>query len=277
MHAPPDVVLFAFGLTLLAGLATGIGSAIAFFARRTNYRLLAISLAFSAGVMLYVSFIEIMPKAHAALAQSHSDRVAGWLAAASFFGGMALIGMIDYFVPGAENPHEVRAVSEVEQMRTEIAEHHGHSARLLRMGVLAALAIGIHNFPEGLATFIAALDNPQVGIAIAIAIALHNIPEGVSVSVPIFYATGSRAKAFTWSLLSGIAEPLGAALGYLLLRSIVSPSMMGFAFGGVAGIMVFISIDELLPTAREYGKGHETIYGVIAGMIVMSLSLLLLR
>lgn len=277
MHAPPDVVLFAFGLTLFAGLATGIGSAIAFFAHRTNYRFLAVSLAFSAGVMLYVSFLEIMPKAQVALAQNHSDRVASWLAAASFFGGMALIGLIDYFVPGAENPHEVRAVSEVEQMRTEIAEHHGHSGKLLRMGILAALAIGIHNFPEGLATFIAALDDPKVGIAIAIAIALHNIPEGVSVSVPIFYATGSRAKAFTWSLLSGVAEPLGAAIGFLLLRSFFSANVMGFAFGGVAGIMVFISIDELLPTAREYGKGHEAIYGVIAGMVVMSLSLLLLK
>ena len=280
MNASPDAVLFAFGLTLFAGLATGIGSALAFFARRTNYRFLAVSLAFSAGVMLYVSFLEIMPKAQAALSQGHSERMAGWLAALSFFGGMALIGLIDWFVPGAENPHEVRAVSEVEQMRHEIAEHHGHSGqtgKLLRMGILAALAIGIHNFPEGLATFIAALDNPKVGIAIAIAIALHNIPEGVSVSVPIFYATDSRAKAFGWSVLSGLAEPLGAAIGYLLLRNFFSPDVMGFAFGAVAGIMVFISIDELLPTAREYGKGHETIYGVIAGMGVMALSLLLLK
>jgi ZIP family zinc transporter len=280
MNATPDAVLFAFALTLFAGLATGIGSAIAFFARRTNYRFLAVSLAFSAGVMLYVSFLEIMPKAQAALALTHSERTAGWLAALSFFGGMALIGLIDWFVPGAENPHEVRAVSEVEQMRHEIAEHHGHSGqtgKLLRMGILAAVAIAIHNFPEGLATFIAALDNPRVGIAIAIAIALHNIPEGVSVSVPIFYATDSRAKAFGWSVLSGLAEPLGAAIGYLLLRTFLSPDVMGFAFGAVAGIMVFISIDELLPTAREYGRGHETIYGVMGGMGVMALSLLLLK
>ncbi len=280
MNATPDAVLFAFALTLFAGLATGVGSAIAFFARRTNYRLLAVSLAFSAGVMLYVSFLEIMPKAQAAFAQAHSERTAGWLAALSFFGGMALIGLIDWFVPGAENPHEVRAVSEVEQMRREIAEHHGHSGqsgKLLRMGMLAAVAIAIHNFPEGLATFIAALDNPRVGIAIAIAIALHNIPEGVSVAVPIFYATDSRAKAFGWSVLSGLAEPLGAAIGYLLLRTFLGPDVMGLAFGAVAGIMVFISIDELLPTAREYGRGHETIYGVIAGMGVMALSLLLLK
>lgn len=279
MNPTPDAVWFAFGLTLFAGLATGIGSAIAFFARRTNYRLLAISLAFSAGVMLYVSFLEIMPKAQAALAQSHSERMAGWLAALAFFGGMALIGLIDYFVPGAENPHEVRAVSEVEQMRHEIAEHHGHSGhtgKLLRMGILAAVAIAIHNFPEGLATFLSALEDPAVGLAIAIAVALHNIPEGVSVAVPIFYATGRRKAAFGWSLLSGLAEPLGAAVGYLVLRPYLTSSVMGVLFGAVAGIMVYISLDELLPTSRAFGKGHDSLYGLLAGMGTMALSLLLL-
>jgi ZIP family zinc transporter len=154
----------------------------------------------------------------------------------------------------------------------------------MRMGLFTALAIGIHNFPEGLATFLAALENPHLGIAIAIAIALHNIPEGISVSVPIFYATGDRKRAFLYSLLSGLAEPIGAGVAYLILLllsggqgTVVPPELMGILFGGVAGIMVYISLDELLPTSRAYGKGHDSLFGLVAGMGVMALSLLLMR
>lgn len=152
------------------------------------------------------------------------------------------------------------------------------------MGLFTALAIGIHNFPEGLATFLAALENPHLGIAIAIAIALHNIPEGISVSVPIFYATGDRKRAFMYSLLSGLAEPVGAGVAYLVLLffaggndAVVPPELMGILFGGVAGIMVYISLYELLPTSRAYGKGHDSLLGLVAGMAVMALSLLLMR
>ena len=149
--------------------------------------------------------------------------------------------------------------------------------KLMRMGLFTALAIAIHNFPEGLATFFAALEDPTLGVPIAIAIALHNIPEGISVSVPIFYATGSRKKAFTLSVLSGVSEPVGAIVGYLLLRSFFTPAIMGVLFGIVAGIMVYISLDELLPTAREYGKNHEVLYGIVSGMAIMALSLLLFK
>jgi ZIP family zinc transporter len=152
------------------------------------------------------------------------------------------------------------------------------------MGIFTALAIGIHNFPEGLATFLAALQDPSLGIAIAVAIALHNIPEGVSVSVPIFYATGSRKKAFLYSSLSGLAEPVGAVIGYLAIRvflggdtAIIPPEVMGALFGGVAGIMVYISLDELLPASRAYGKGHDSLLGMVAGMLAMALSLLLMK
>jgi ZIP family zinc transporter len=152
------------------------------------------------------------------------------------------------------------------------------------MGLFTALAIGIHNFPEGLATFLAALQDPSLGVAIAVAIALHNIPEGISVSVPIFYATGDRRKAFLYSLLSGIAEPVGAAVAYVVLLLFlgggangVPPQLMGILFGGVAGIMVYISLDELLPTSRAYGKGHDSLIGLISGMLVMALSLLLMQ
>jgi ZIP family zinc transporter len=154
----------------------------------------------------------------------------------------------------------------------------------MRMGLFTALAIGIHNFPEGLATFLAALQDPHLGIAIAVAIALHNIPEGISVSVPIFYATGNRRKAFLYSSLSGLAEPVGALIGYFTIRLFLGggacaiPSeVMGVLFGGVAGIMVYISLDELLPTSRAYGKGHDSLCGLVAGMVVMAASLLLMK
>jgi len=293
----------AFGLTLFAGMATGIGSAIAFFARRTNHRFLSVATGFSAGVMLYVSFVEILVKGSDALAAAYGEYWAHWLNAASFFAGILLIGIIDNLVPAAENPHVTHAEDESAPLRDPSAplpdfaalstssaaaptglHDHGHDRKLLRMGLFTALAIGIHNFPEGLATFLAALEDPKVGAAIAVAIALHNIPEGVSVSVPIFYATGSRGKAFVLSVLSGVAEPVGAVIGFGVLRLIAGPSpeglppqFMGMLFGGIAGIMVYISLDELLPTSRAYGKGHDSLFGLLAGMIVMALSLLLMK
>jgi zinc transporter, ZIP family len=297
-------VWVAFGLTAFAGMATGIGSIIAFTAKRTNYRFLSVATGFSAGVMLYVSFVEIFVKGVESLTLRYGDYWGHWVNAASFFGGMLLIGVIDNLIPAAENPHETHSEAETlplhnpsvphpdfhqaaagESARAE--GHHDHSAdhhKLMRMGLFTALAIGIHNFPEGLATFLAALQDPSLGVAIAVAVALHNIPEGISVSVPIFYATGNRKKAFFYSMLSGLAEPVGAGIAYLALRFFVGgddgllpPQVMGILFGGVAGIMVYISLDELLPTSKAYGKGHDSLYGLVAGMLVMALSLLLMK
>lgn len=295
-------VWIALGITLLAGLATGIGSIIAFTAQRTNYRFLSVATGFSAGVMLYVSFVEIFFKGLTALTERFGDYWGHWINAGSFFGGMLLIGLIDNLIPAGENPHEIRTETETRPLHDDQAPlapspevrealhlgyGHGHTHdhhKLMRMGLFTALAIGIHNFPEGLATFLAALENPHLGIAIAIAIALHNIPEGISVSVPIFYATGDRKRAFLYSLLSGLAEPIGAGFAYLILLllsggqgTVVPPELMGILFGGVAGIMVYISLDELLPTSRAYGKGHDSLFGLVAGMGVMALSLLLMR
>jgi zinc transporter, ZIP family len=267
--------LFALGLTLFAGLATGVGSFVAFFAKRTDFRFLAVALGFSAGVMLYVSFMEILPKAFESLEAVYSPQSAGWLAVGGFFLGILIIGLIDWVVPKVENPHEPRAAGDVAELKTE-GPPPERSRRLVRTGLVVALAIAIHNFPEGMVTFLAALENPQLGIAIAIAVALHNIPEGVSVSVPIYFATGSRRKAFTLSFLSGLAEPVGAIVGFLLLRPLLDTGLVGIVFAAVAGIMVFISLDELLPTAREYGKQHHVLYGIVAGMAVMAVSLLLL-
>lgn len=259
-------VLFAFVLTLLAGLSTGIGSGIAFVCRSTNRKFLSVSLGFSAGVMIYVSLVEIMGEAREALVRELGARPGSWATVAAFFGGMLVIAVIDKLIPEEENPHEVKSVEEEETT---------NAGRLMRMGVFTALAIAIHNFPEGLATFVSAMQEPGLAIPIVVAIAIHNIPEGIAVSVPIYQATGSRSKAFRYSFLSGLAEPLGALLGWLVLRPIMNDTVFGVLFAGVAGIMVFISFDELLPAAREYGEHHLSLYGLISGMVVMAVSLLL--
>lgn len=295
-------VWIAFGLTFFAGMATAIGSIIAFAAKRTNYRFLSVATGFSAGVMLYVSFVEIFPKGVDSLMQRFGEIGAQWINACSFFGGMLLIGLIDNLIPAAKNPHETRAETEMlplhepaasapgsgslpaARMNSPEVQGHGAHHKLLRLGMFTALVIGIHNFPEGLATFLAALQDPGLGLAIAIAIALHNIPEGISVSVPIFYATGSRRKAFLYSSLSGLAEPAGAIIGYAAIRFslgihtvAIPPEIMGVLFGGVAGIMVYISVDELLPTSRAHGRGHDSLFGLVGGMLVMAISLLLMK
>ena len=283
-------IVFAFGLTLFAGLATGIGSLLAFFSKRTSPRFLAGALGFSAGVMIYVSFIEIFVKANDSLGKALGYAAGYRLTTLAFFGGMAVIALIDNLVPEYENPHEIRAVDQLSECgegqsgtsdqadqpdqpdQPDQAYNHGN---LKRMGLFSALAIAIHNFPEGIATFTGALQDPALGVSIAVAIAIHNIPEGIAVSVPLYYATGSKKKAFIWSALSGLSEPIGAVVGYFLLMQFFNELMFGIMFAGVAGIMVYISLDELLPTAEKYGEHHIAIYGVISGMVVMAVSLLL--
>lgn len=263
-------VLFALSLTLLAGLATGIGSLIAFFTSTTNKKFLSISLGFSAGVMIYVSMVEIFVKAKDSLTSEMGEQPGYWVTVIAFFGGMLVITLIDKFIPKQGNPHELKKVEDMNISPQEMKDQ-----QLMRMGVFTALAIGIHNFPEGIATFISAMEDPGLGIAIAIAIAIHNIPEGIAVAVPIYYATGSKKKAFKLSFLSGLAEPVGAIFAFLILMPFLNDIMFGVIFAAVAGIMVFISLDELLPAAKEYDEAHDSIYGLIAGMAVMAVSLLL--
>lgn len=269
MEASTGTILFAFGLTLFAGLSTGIGSALAFYTKQTNKKFLSAALGFSAGVMIYVSFVEIFVKARESLELIYGSRGGLLLTTVSFFAGIFIIGLIDKLVPSGKNPHEIRDVNEMDKDKEENDE-------LMRMGLFSALAIAIHNFPEGLATFISALQDPSLGISIAIAVAIHNIPEGIAVSVPIFYATGSKKKAFKYSFLSGLSEPLGAIVGYFLLRNIFDERIFGVVFAAVAGIMVYISLDELLPTAQKYGEHHVAIWGLVLGMGVMAVSLILL-
>jgi ZIP family zinc transporter len=253
-------------LTVFAGLATGIGSIMALFAKRTNIKFLSISLGFSAGVMIYVSFVEIFVKSEESLVEAVGTGLSSWINVLAFFGGIGMIALIDFLVPSGENPHEMR---DVEDMKVR-------DQKLMRVGVFTALAIAIHNFPEGLATFLSAIKDPSLGIPIAVAIAIHNIPEGIAVAVPIYHATGNKKKAFGYSFLSGIAEPVGALLGFTLLRVFFNDLIFGIVFSGVAGIMVYISLDELLPSAEKYGEHHLSIIGLVAGMSVMALSLLIL-
>ncbi len=275
-------LVIAFGLTLFAGLATGIGSIMAFMSKRTSPQFLAGALGFSAGVMIYVSLIEIFVKANDSLGEALGTAAGYRLTTFSFFGGIALIAIIDQLVPEYENPHELRGVDDMNKPCRAAAPATGPAAsgenemnneNLKRMGFFSALAIAIHNFPEGLATFTGALQDPALGLSIAVAIAIHNIPEGIAVSVPLYYATGDKKKALGWSFLSGLSEPVGALVGYFLLMQFFNELMFGILFAGVAGIMVYISLDELLPTAEKYGEHHIAIMGVIAGMIVMAVSL----
>ena len=261
-------IWLAFGLTVIAGLSTGIGSTIAFFAKKTNTKFLSLSLGFSAGVMIYVSMVEIFFKAQESLKAVLGGKIGATVTVISFFGGMFLIALIDKLIPQKDNPHEIQKVE-------NISESNLNTDKLMRTGIFTALAIAIHNFPEGLATFVSALQEPSLAIPIVAAISIHNIPEGIAVSVPIYYATGNKKKAFLYSVVSGLSEPLGAIIGYLILMPFMNDMTYGILFAAVAGIMVFISLDELLPSAREYGNHHLSIYGVVAGMIVMAVSLLL--
>ena len=271
-----DNFWFALGLTVLAGLSTAIGSALAFFTKGVSPRFLSVSLGFSAGVMIYVSMVEIFSKARESLSGFYGDYMGLLITTISFFAGIAVIAVIDKFVPSFENPHEIRSIKDMDSKDSNADKNEASTKNeFYRMGIFSAIAIGIHNFPEGLATFVAALDDPALGISIAVAIAIHNIPEGIAVSVPIYYATGSRKKAFGLSALSGLAEPVGALVGFFLLYPFMNDAFFGILFASVAGIMVYISLDELLPAAEKYGEHHLAIYGLISGMAVMAVSLVL--
>lgn len=261
-------ILFAFSLTLFAGLSTGIGSALAFFTKRTNTKLLSFALGLSAGVMIYVSFVEIFPQSITHITSHFGlSKKAELITVLSFFIGMGIVFLIDMLVPKNENPHELHKVEDVEKHK---------SLELKRVGIMTAIAIAIHNFPEGIATFTAAMVSPELGIPIAVAIAIHNIPEGIAVSIPLYHATGNRSKSFWLSFSSGLAEPLGGLFSFLILSKFLSPYLLGIILAAVAGIMVYISVDELLPAAEKYGKHHYAIVGFVVGMAIMAGSLIIL-
>lgn len=260
-----NALLLAFALTMIAGLSTGIGSVIAFLGKKTDNRFLSAALGLSAGVMIYVSFMELLPESVSLLSALYSGRRATGYMLLAFFVGIGVIALIDRLVPEDENPHEIQFVPG-EVRRTG----------LKRTGIMLAFAIGVHNFPEGLATFASALADKDIALPIVVAIAIHNIPEGMAVSVPIYQATGNRKKAFIYSFLSGMAEPVGALLGFLFLLPFWTPALNALLLAFVSGIMVYISFDELLPGTERFGCHHWGVFGVVLGMALMAVSLLLL-
>ncbi|MBX1194629.1 zinc transporter ZupT [Campylobacter jejuni] len=282
-----EQIFIAMLLTLFAGFSTAIGSIIAFFSRKDDLRVLSLGLGFSAGVMIYISFMEILPTALKDFKNHYDSHWAELLGLACFFGGILMSLLIDKLIPEDVNPHEPKEdLSELKicplpqkgqnppKFHPGEKLHQINTKALKRTGIFTALAIAIHNFPEGFATFISSLDNLTLGIAIAVAI--HNIPEGLAVSLPIYHATGDKKKAFIYSALSGLAEPLGAFVGALILLPFIGDLTLAISFAVIAGIMVFISLDELLPAAKTYDKAHDSLYGLIVGMAIMALSLNLL-
>jgi len=261
--------MFAFLVTLVAGLFTGIGGLIALFAKKDNTNFLAICLSFSAGVMIYISFVEIFDKARESLVYVHGDEKGIFITSLAFFGGIAIIAVIDRLIPHEdETLQSLTPKSDISSLTIK------DTTALRRMGLMSALAIAIHNFPEGLVTFVATMEDPSLGIAIAFAIAIHNIPEGIAMAVPIYYATGSRKKALLISVLSGLTEPLGGLFAYFFLLNFFSDNMFGIIFAAVGGIMVYISFNQLLPTAQKYGNHRTVMKGLFAGMLVMAVSLI---
>ena len=279
-------ILFAFLLAIFAGASTCAGAAIAFFSKQDNTKMLSAGLGFSAGVMVYLSFVELLPasiKEFSKLSQN-GEIIALFI----FFASMLACIFIDKVVPDDVNPHEIEAPEAYCGLRScyfndrelciakqALAQDNAPASNktLRRTGILTAFAIALHNFPEGFATFASGLESIKLGVVVALAVAIHNIPEGIAVSLPIYHATGQKRKAFIFAALSGLAEPLGALVGALLILPLFGASAVAVSFALVAGVMIFISFDELFPVAKAYASGHECLYGLIAGMAVMAFSL----
>lgn len=262
----------ALAVTLMAGLATSIGGFLGTHERVRTRSVLAVALAFAAGLMITISLLEVMPAAMAGMLEDHDAVVALAVVTAVFLIGGALVWVIDRFVPASLNPADIEGVEDVQSAADVLT-----NARLLRSGLLVALLVALHNLPEGMATFLAMMRDPTAGVTLAVAIGIHNIPEGIAVAAPVYAATGSRLKAFSWATLSGLAEPLGGVAGYLLLSLVVPGELFHVTPALVAGMMVAVSLRELIPAARRYQRRRgQAATGMAAGAAVMLVSLWLL-
>lgn len=261
----------AFGITLLAGLSTGIGGLLTLWVKEVNHKLLSGTLGFSAGVMLYISMIEMFPEASKTLVNIYGFTSGYGYTTIAFFGGIAFIAVVDRLIPGCSAPEEFKNSNFAKQIESTVKVN---DFNMLRTGLFTALVVAMHNFPEGLVSFITGLKNPALGISIGISMAIHNIPEGIVVFSPVYYGTGSKRKAFCCTLYSGLSEPLGALIGYFLLYNFINSTTLSIVLAIVAGIMVYISVDELLPSAQKYGGHSIAIYGFIFGMAIMALNIL---
>ena len=270
----------ALFLSLLAGLSTTIGSFIAFFMKKPKPRFISFIMGFSAGVMILISFVELLQKSIASI---------GFIFGLTFF----FVGMLIMFLIDILISHQYEFEESIEMLTKENGScephlHYGHrhkqrhrynrdknNVNLAKTSIFIVFGIFIHNFPEGMVTFVGTLKEVELGLMLALAIALHNVPEGIAVAVPIYVCTGSKKKAFKWSFISGMSEPLGALVTWIILFPFLSDELLSVLLGVVAGVMVYISLDELLPVSRSLGKEHISILGIITGMIVMTISLTL--
>ncbi len=261
----PENYGIALLITFLAGLATAIGAGIAFVVKKDNMKALSIGLGFSAGVMIFLSFMDILPKADEMLSVMFPHKHQ-WVVYVSFIIGLLIAILIDFFLPDH--------VDEEEMLHPDMPAK--HNSMIKHAGLLTAIAICVHNFPEGMATFMTSTQDLTLGISVGLAIAIHNIPEGIAVALPVYQATGKRRYAMLYAALSGISEPIGAIIGMFLLNLFMPQIMVGASMAAVAGIMIYISFDTLLPLAKEYGSWHLSMIGIVSGMLFIWTSLLLL-
>lgn len=265
----PNNIGIAFSLTMLAGLTTAIGGAIAFVTKKDNLKALSIGLGFSAGVMIFVSMVDIIPNAEKLLQLNFPNKFQ-WLVYGGFVAGLIVSILIDYFLPDHVDTEELlhpESTGEMDKRKIY---------RLKRAGILTAVAICVHNFPEGMATFLTTTQDVTLGLSVALAIAIHNIPEGIAVALPIYHVTGKKRYAMLYAGLSGITEPIGAVVGMFVFSLFLPHILVGFLMAAVAGIMTYISFDTLLPLAKEYGNWHLSIVGIMSGILFIWLSLILL-
>lgn len=258
----------AFALTMLAGLTTAVGGIVAFITKKDNLKVLSLGLGFSAGVMIFISFVDIIPNSENIL-KINFPSTYQWMIFAGFVIGILISVIIDYFLPDHVDTEELLHPDD-----PNISSHSHY--KLKRAGFMTALAICIHNFPEGMATFLTTTQNITLGVSVAFAIAIHNIPEGIAVALPIYHATGKKRYAMLYAALSGITEPIGALVGMIVFGLFVPNVLVGVLMATVAGIMTYISFDTLLPLAKEYGNWHLSIVGIMSGILFIWMSLILI-
>ena len=261
----PQNFIPAMLITLFAGLSTAIGGGIAFVVKKDNLKALSVGLGFSAGVMIFVSFIDMLPEADKLLALNFPHNH-DWITYGGFIIGLIVAILIDYFLPDHIDTDDV--------LHPDAPAHHNY--KIKRAGLFTAIAICVHNFPEGMATFFTTTQNVTLGLSVGIAIAIHNIPEGIAVALPMYHVTGKKRYAMLYAALSGITEPIGALVGMMIFGLFLPQVLIGALMAAVAGIMIYISFDTLLPLAKEYGDWHQSLVGIIYGILVIWVSLILI-
>ena len=261
----PQNFIPAMMITLFAGLATTIGGGIAFILKKNDLKALSVGLGFSAGVMIFLSFTDMLPEADKLLSTNFPNNHE-WLTYLGFIIGLVLAIAIDYFLPDH--------IDEEDVLHPDAPSHRDY--KIKRAGLFTAIAICVHNFPEGMATFFTTTQDIVLGLSVGLAIAIHNIPEGIAVALPMYHVTGKKRYAMLYAALSGITEPIGALVGMVLFGMFLPQVLVGMLMSAVAGIMIYISFDTLLPLAKEYGNWHRSLIGILSGILVIWISLILI-